>query len=64
MSWYVRSWAPGDVHRSVFDQGIVHAACDLKFFPIRVGDQAHYPRLPEAGQVCRKCIAQAANQMQ
>jgi hypothetical protein len=40
MSWYLRSLAPGDVHRGVFDHGSVRAVCGVEFLPLRVSGQA------------------------
>lgn len=63
MSWYTRSLIPGDVHRGVLNQGDVHAVCGLKFFPLRGSTQVACSTLPESGQVCLKCTAQAPNQV-
>lgn len=54
MSWYVRSLAPQDVHRGVFEQGSVRAACGMEFLPTRGSGQAH---LPQPEQVCPACMA-------
>lgn len=56
MSWYVRSLAPGDVHRGVFEQGSVRAACGMEFLPTRGSGQVH---LPQPEQVCPACLARA-----
>ncbi|MGB6163189.1 MAG: hypothetical protein WBF75_11585 [Pseudonocardiaceae bacterium] len=64
MSWYVRSLAPGDVHRGVFDHGSVRAACGVEFFPVRVSpQQARCFKLPAPEQVCPACLAQANDQV-
>lgn len=33
VSWFVRHWIPGEVHRGVFSQGMVQAPCNLVFSP-------------------------------
>jgi len=64
MSWYVRSLAPGDAHRGVFEQGGVRAACGVEFFPVRVSpQQARCCELPAPEQVCPACLAQANDQV-
>lgn len=63
MSWYVRSLAPGDVHRGVFDEGSVRAACGMEFFPLWVSGQVRCANLPRPEQVCSACLAQADDQM-
>lgn len=60
MSWYVRSLAPGDVHRGVFEQGSVRAACGVEFLTKRGSGQAH---LPQPEQVCPACLARANGQV-
>lgn len=63
VSWFVRSWAPGDVHRGVFNQGMVQAACGLVFFPLRIEGQVCCHRLPQAEQVYPKCMVWADDQV-
>jgi hypothetical protein len=63
MSWYVRSLAPGDAHRGVFEQGSVRAACGVEFFPVRVSPQVFCCALPAPEQVCPACLAQANDQV-
>ncbi|MBV9143017.1 MAG: hypothetical protein JO115_19245 [Pseudonocardiales bacterium] len=65
LAWYVRSLAPRDVHRGVFTEGSVHAVCGTKFFPQRDPDSDHVRciRLPQGGQVCPACLAQANGQV-
>jgi hypothetical protein len=60
MSWYVRSLAPGDVHRGVFEQGSARAACGMEFLPTRGSGQVH---LPQPEQVCPACLARANGQV-
>lgn len=63
MSWYPRSLAPGDVHRGVYEDGSVRAACGLEFFPLRMSGQvsgrALCSELPEPERVCPACLARA-----
>jgi hypothetical protein len=63
VSWFVRLWTPGEVHRGVFNQGMVQAACDLVFFPLRVEGQVRCHRLPQAEQVCQACMVWGDNQV-
>ncbi|MBV9162485.1 MAG: hypothetical protein JO281_13240 [Pseudonocardiales bacterium] len=63
MSWYVRSVAPGDVHRGVCAHGSVRAVCGVSFFPARVSSQALLSELPEPEQVCPGCMARANGQL-
>ena len=62
MSWFVRSLAPGDVHRGALDEGRVRAACGLTFLPSRDSGQARYSELPEPERICRGCLARAKGQ--
>lgn len=57
MSWYLRSWAPEDVHQGVFDEGSVHATCGKKFFPQWISGQVTLHQLPRPEQVCPACLA-------
>ena len=57
MSWFVRSLAPGDVHRGALDEGRVRAVCGLTFLPLRESGQARYSELPEPEWVCAGCLA-------
>lgn len=54
--WYVRSWAPGDVHRGVLEEGSVRAACGMSFYPLLAesGSPA-CSRLPAPEQLCPAC---------
>jgi hypothetical protein len=63
VSWYVRSLAPGDVHRSVLEHGSVRAVCGVSFLPARVSPQALLSELPEPEQVCPGCMARANSQL-
>jgi hypothetical protein len=63
MSWYLRSLAPGDVHRGVFDHGSVRAVCGVEFLPLRVSGQASCSELPAPEQVCPACMAQPNGQV-
>jgi hypothetical protein len=62
MSWYVRSLAPGDVHRGVLDEGRVRAACGLTFLPSRDSGQVLGCELPEPERICPGCLARAKDQ--
>lgn len=59
MSWYLRSWAPGDVHHGVFEEGSVRAACGTEFFPQWISGQVALRQLPHPEQLCPACLAQA-----
>lgn len=63
MSWYVRSVAPGDVHRGGCDEGSVRAACGLNFFPLRESGQASCVELPAPERICPACLAGADDQV-
>jgi hypothetical protein len=62
MSWFVRSLAPGDVHRGVLDEGRVRAACGLAFLPLRESGRVLCCELPEPERVCPGCLARAKGQ--
>jgi hypothetical protein len=62
VSWFVRSLAPGDVHRGVLDEGRVRAACGLTFLPSRDSGQVLCCELPEPERICTGCLARAKAQ--
>lgn len=62
MSWYMRSLAPGDVHRGVCEHGSVRAACGVNFLSVRPRPQAPC-ELPAPEQLCPGCMSQEGGQV-